>query len=177
MADCYIGEVRIFVGMRPPRNWLFCEGQLLPIAGNESLYSLLGTTYGGDGITRFAIPDLRGCVPIGQGQDPSSSNNIHCGTRIGTETVTLSSSQLAEHSHSLNTNTQFDGTTVAPDRMYINSLNIEAFSNTTDPNRLINFNQNAVSTVGGGQPHENRMPYMALHYMIATQGEYPMPTE
>lgn len=177
MADSYIGEVRIFAGARPPQYWLFCEGQLLTIAGNEALYSLLGTTYGGDGRTNFALPDLRGRVPIGQGQDPGSSSYIQMGTRLGTEAVALTTEQLAEHSHSLNTNTQHDGTSDSPDGMYINSLNTEAFSSSTDTSRLVNFNQNAVSTVGGGQPHENRMPFMALNYIIATRGEYPMPAE
>ena len=177
MADSYIGEVRIFAGARAPKDWLFCEGQLLPIAGNEALYSLLGTAYGGDGRTNFALPDLRGRVPIGRGQDPGSSNNIRLGTRLGTETVTLTTEQLAEHSHSLNTNTEQDGITANPDGMYINSLNIEAFSSTTDSNYFVNFNDSAVSTEGGGQSHENRMPFMALNYIIATQGIYPVPAE
>ncbi|MEZ4959287.1 MAG: tail fiber protein [Saprospiraceae bacterium] len=167
----FIGEIKLFAGNFAPRGWAFCDGQLLPISQNTALFSILGTTYGGDGRTTFALPDMRGRVPLHQGTGPGLSD-YSLGQRGGTESVTLTVLELPPHSHSLNANKQNGDTSDTPgssladtkgsDRDYMKSGEVD-----------IQMSAKSIGSTGGGMPHENRQPYLAINYIIAMQGVYP----
>lgn len=177
MAEPFLSEIRIFSFNFPPKGWAFCNGQLLPINQNQALFSLLGTTYGGNGQTNFALPDLRTRVPVHSG----SQNAL--GTAAGAATLTLVQNQMPAHNHTL----QADTATVAPTTAGSIPLNKllgqpqEALQGgTTAPvnrygpaNNLVPMHPQAVTTVGGSQPHENMMPSLALNFSIALQGIFP----
>lgn len=176
MQEPYLGDVRMFGGNFAPRTWAFCDGRLLSISQNSALYSLLGTTYGGDGITTFALPDLRGRVPVGQGQAPGLSNYV-MGQRAGTEQVTLLMSNLPSHNHGLfatqqDANTSTVGSTVltgtAKAAQGTPHLYTALASGT--PTGLASA---AISMTGNTQPHDNMMPTLTLNFVIALQGVYP----
>lgn len=179
MSDAFIGEVRLFAGRRAPNDWHFCDGTLLPISGNEALYSLLGTIYGGDGRTQFAIPDLRGRLPISQGKGPDASQTTHVlGSSGGSDTVTLTEATFPTHSHGINASsnsvstptpgpTVGFGTLASPMVFYIDTAKPMSGS--------LNLSPNAISTAvgGNGSPHSNMMPTMGLNYIICLIGAYP----
>ena len=166
-----LGEIKLFAGNFAPRGWAFCEGQLLPISQNTALFSILGTTYGGDGRTTFALPDLRGRAPIHPGTGPGLSA-YNLGETGGAETVALTAQQLPPHNHSLNANTQNGNTSDPPgaaladtkgtDRDYMKSGEVNT-----------QMSANSIGVTGGGQPHENRQPYLAINFIIALEGIYP----
>jgi microcystin-dependent protein len=163
MADPFLSEIRIFSFNFPPKGWAFCNGQLLPINQNQALFSLLGTTYGGNGQTNFALPNLRGQVPIHTG------NGHTLGEAAGTTSVTLNIQQLPAHNHSLQaTNTA--ATLDAPGGNLLGKAPISAYS---PPNSLTTMTPGTVSNVGGSQPHNNMMPYLVLNFCIALQGIFP----
>lgn len=174
-SDPFVGEIMLWAGTFAPRDWAFCNGQLVQISQNPALYSLLGTYYGGDGITTFALPDLRGRVPIGFGQGPGLSNRP-LGQSSGQETVTLTQTQMPSHSHTLSLQLKASSSRAtaenpagnfparAPDNMY---------SNSSDTNMNPNAVSGTVGNTGGGQPHNNMQPYLALNYCIALMGLYP----
>lgn len=157
MSDPFIGQISLFGFNFPPRGWATCSGQILPIAQNTALFSLLGTTYGGDGRTTFALPDLRGRVPIHQGQGPGLSDYV-IGQAGGQETITLLESQMPPHTHDLfgvqGTGTTGRGVATTP----------------TDVQRNLT---DRMSVEGGGQPHDNVQPYLTVNYCIALQGIFP----
>lgn len=175
MTEPYLGEIRMFAGNFAPRGNAYCSGQLLNISQNSALFSLLGTFYGGNGTTTFALPDLRGQLPVGMGQGPGLSN-YSIGERTGTETVTLNTNQIPKHNHMMLVNNNdgnltspggnmpaaaqdpFTGLWIAPDKVM------------GDP---IEMNDNALALVGGNQPHDNRMPAIAISIIIALQGVFP----
>jgi microcystin-dependent protein len=168
MATPYIGEIRMFAGNFAPAGWALCNGQLLPIAQYDALYALIGTTYGGDGQTTFALPDLRGRAPIHVGP------NYVRGAQVGSETVTLTQGQMPAHTHlaaaltgvgSANNPTGhvWAGSSTS-DNKYIDTINSPA---TLGPVAL----QNA----GGNQPHNNMQPYLVINFIIALEGIYPTP--
>lgn len=164
MANPYIGEIRMFAGNFAPQYWSFCDGSVLSISENEVLFTLLGTTYGGDGVTTFALPDLRGRVPVHQG------NGTALGQSAGTESVTLNGQQLPIHSHTL-MGTSASATATAPGGQLLASVSSgEVYINDTPGAAL---NAASLSGSGGSQPHENRMPFQAINYIIATTGIYP----
>lgn len=165
MSEAFLGEIRLFGGNFAPVGWLPCDGQLLPIADNDALYSLLGTTYGGDGQTTFGLPDLRGRMPVHQ------QNQTPLGASGGTETVTLLPTQLPSHSHPLACSNVV-GTQDSPaNGVWANSgTELNLFSK-TGPSAT--FASTAITATGGSQPHENMMPYLALTLMICTSGIYP----
>ena len=174
-SEDYIGEISMFAGNFAPKGWAFCQGQLLPISQNTALFSLLGTTYGGNGVTTFALPDLRGRSPIGTGQGPGLSN-YDLGQTGGTETVTELTSQMPVHNHALKastaagtTNTPGSGTylgkAVTPDRQEVN-LYTEAVPDTT-------IGPASIGNYGGSQPQSIRDPYLTINYIICLQGIYP----
>ena len=175
MFEPFVGQILFFPFNFPPRGFAFCQGQLLPISQNTALFSLLGTTYGGDGITTFGLPDLRGRLPIGQGQGPGLSSYV-VGQEAGTESVTLTVSQMPAHNHLLfattatgsqphPTNTSFPATLIGTGTLY-------AIPG-TNPLLQGAMNANSVSFQGGSQPHENRMPALAINFIIALEGVFP----
>lgn len=167
MSEPFLAEVRIVGFNFAPRGWAFCDGQILPINQNQSLYSLLGTTYGGDGRTSFALPDLRGRTPIHVG----SSNGTHhqLGSKSGEETHTLSAAEMPQHTHVFQGSTS-DGTAAAP------VSNVLAKSPNPfyhEPANLKPMHAGTITNAGGGQAHDNMQPYLALNFCIALQGLFP----
>ena len=180
-AEPFIAEIIMFGGNFAPRNWAYCDGQLLSVSSNTALFSLLGTTYGGDGRTTFGLPDLRGRTAIGPRQGPGLSN-YRLGERGGVQSVTLTVAQMPSHGHTATATATLSGTnalgnsavpggntlaskgrtniysTNAPDvDMHADSVNVTA----------------SVANTGGSQAHENRMPFLAINHIIALQGIYP----
>src|SRR4051812_7092074 len=168
MAQPYVGEIRMFGGNFAPAGWMFCEGQLLPISENETLFQLIGTTYGGDGESTFALPDLRGRVPIHQG------NGFTLAETGGVETVTLTVSQIPAHSHAFiaSTNT---GTGTAPEGNVLAQTSgaILAYK-TQSPTAALS--PLAIGSVGGSQPHNNFQPYLCVDFIISLFGIFPSQT-
>ena len=171
MADPFVAEIRIFGFNFPPTGWAFCDGQLLPLSQNTALFSLLGTTYGGDGKSNFALPDLQGSHPMHPGQGPGLS--LHdLGERGGSDTVTLLESEIPVHSHSiLGSNTQ--STQQSPSGNFSSgSLAARRYAPAaTNPD--ISMNPQIISPTGGDQPHNNLSPYLVLNFCIALQGVFP----
>lgn len=169
MSEPFLAEVRIVGFNFAPRGWAFCDGQILPINQNQSLYSLLGTTYGGDGRTSFALPDLRGRTPIHVGRSNGGESHT-LGSKAGEETHTLSAAEMPAHDHVMkSTNDQSDQ--VAPAGMLLASSAPNEFYSTAS--QLVNLVSGTVSNTGGGQAHENMMPYITLNFCIALQGLFP----
>jgi microcystin-dependent protein len=170
----YLGETRLFAGNFAPRGWHFCDGSLLSIAANDTLYSLIGTTYGGDGVTTFGLPDLRGRIPVGQGIAPGLSNRT-LGEAAGTESVTVLTSQCPPHSHVLFASTA-TATSQSPEGAVTaqpaNGLVFYAPPVTPTVNPVA-FDKDAITPVGGNQPHSNLMASQAVNYIIALEGIYP----
>ena len=167
MAQPYVGEIRMFAGNFAPAGWMFCEGQLLPISENETMFQLLGTTYGGDGESTFALPDLRGRIPIHQG------NGFILAETGGVETVTLNIQQIPVHSHPM-----LATTSIANDAVPANNLMAQA--NTFDPYQssppTTAMAAQAIGPVGGSQPHNNFQPYLCINFIISLFGLFPSPT-
>ncbi len=162
--DPFLGEIRMFGGQFAPRGWADCNGQLLQISQNDALYSLIGTTYGGDGITNFALPDLRSRIPIGM------QGNL--GTAAGTETVTLTSAMNPTHAHPAGCGG--DATTTNPIGGYWAKdpgNNVAQFSNQAPAGAVMA--PDAITIAGGGQPHDNIQPYLCIRYIIALEGIFP----
>ncbi|HXF09837.1 MAG TPA: tail fiber protein [Desulfuromonadaceae bacterium] len=167
MAQPYVGEIRIFAGNFAPAGWMFCEGQLLPISEYETLFNLIGTTYGGDGESTFGLPDLRGRVPIHQG------NAFTLAETGGVESVTLTVSQIPAHSHPL-LGSNAPGDQVNPSgNLPGNSFNVTPYINDV-PNG--NMNAGCVNPTGGSQPHNNFQPYLCVNFIISLFGIFPSPT-
>lgn len=168
MSEPFLAEVKIVGFNFAPRGWAYCDGQILPISQNQSLYSLLGTTYGGDGRTNFALPDLRGRTPIHVGDGKALGN------RGGEETHTLAAAEMTQHTHSFRvaTTDATDQRNTPPDGGGIlakANLNMyRAAGGTTQT-----LNPGSISSVGGGQAHENMQPFLTLGYVIALQGLFP----
>jgi microcystin-dependent protein len=167
MAQPYVGEIRMFAGNFAPAGWMFCEGQLLPISEYETLFNLIGTTYGGDGQSTFALPDLRGRVPIHFG------NGFTLAETGGVETVTLTVSQIPAHSHPLLASSS-PGTANTP----VGNLTAESPSINCYIQDVTNSNMSpsAVSSVGGSQPHDNFQPYLCVDFIISLFGIFPSQT-
>jgi len=173
MSNPFVAEIRIFPFNFAPKGWAFCDGQILPLSQNTALFSLLGTTYGGDGKSNFALPNLQGCAPMHPGQGPGLS--LHdLGEIGGSDTVTLLESEIPSHSHSLNAfaTTAATAQTPAPNVGLARSRTIQAYrSKSTDA--LTQLADTAVAPNGGDQPHNNLMPYLTLNFCIALQGVFP----
>jgi microcystin-dependent protein len=167
VAQPYVGEIRMFAGNFAPAGWMFCEGQLVPISENETLFQLIGTTYGGDGQSTFGLPDLRGRLPLHQG------NGFVLAQTGGVEAVTLTTQQLPVHTHPMVASTS-SGTQNAP------AGNVTAASpsvtlyigDVTDSNMA----PTAVSPTGGSQPHNNFQPFLCVDFIISLFGIFPSPT-
>lgn len=165
--DQYVGEIRLFAGDYAPEGWALCNGQLLSIFENEVLFSLIGTTYGGDGQTTFALPNFQGRVVVHQGQNPMTGTTFVNGQMGGTESVTLISSQLPAHTHQVKASS-LDGTTNSPE----NAVWAKDIQYSTQPPNGT-MNPAVVSSVGGNAPHNNVMPFLTISYIIALYGIYP----
>ncbi|MBX9781902.1 MAG: tail fiber protein [Chitinophagaceae bacterium] len=163
----FIGEIKLFGGNFAIRGHAFCAGQLIPISGNEALFSLIGTTYGGDGQTNFALPDLRGRIPVHQGSSGSSTYVI--GQSGGFENVTLLTSQIPAHTHVMNCNPAVGTQTNPSGNFWAAQPALAAYASTGSAP----MKANAVSNSGGSQPHTNQQPYIAINYLIATEGIFP----
>ncbi|WP_207429022.1 phage tail protein [Pedobacter sp. SYSU D00535] len=169
----YIGEIKMFGGNFAPRGWALCNGQLLSIAQNTALFSILGVTYGGNGQTTFALPNLMGRVPMHWGQGAGLTNRL-LGETAGTETVTLLNSQMPAHNHLISASS-VEGASPSPEGNYIASSidpggnPINAFA--TTPNTTMNVA--TVSASGGSQPHANMQPYQCVTFIIALEGIFP----
>jgi microcystin-dependent protein len=169
MAQPYVGEIRMFAGNFAPVGWMFCEGQLLPISENETLFNLIGTTYGGDGQSTFALPDLRGRLPLHQG------GGFTLAETGGAEEITLTINQIAAHSHPLLASTALAsspdpvGAVTAQSRTAGVDLYLE-------DNPTVNMAPSAIGSVGGSQPHTNFQPYLCVDFIISLFGIFPSPT-
>ena len=174
MSDQFVAEVRIFPFNFPPTGWAFCDGQLLPISQNTALFSLLGTTYGGDGKSTFALPDMQGNVPIHPGQGPGLSL-YDLGQTGGVETVTLLQSEMPAHAHGVGMAKNALGDSITP----ANSVWATAAAGRgaaalyAPPAPTGTVNPNSLSPSGGGLPHNNMQPYLTLNFCIALQGIFP----
>jgi microcystin-dependent protein len=167
VAQPYVGEIRIFAGNFAPAGWMFCEGQLLPISENETLFQLIGTTYGGDGQETFGLPDLRGRIPLHQG---SGKILAEMG---GVESVTLTQQQMPIHSHPM-VGAATAGNQVTPiGNLSANSTSVKPYISEDQDN---NFSNAAVTPDGGSQAHDNFMAYLCLDFIISLFGIFPSPT-
>lgn len=172
MADPFVAEIRIFPFNFAPKGWAFCDGQILPISQNTALFSLLGTTYGGDGKSTFALPNLQGNAPMHPGQGPGLS--LHdLGETGGTATVTLLQSEIPSHNHILK-GTVEDGTqgTLTNGITLASSIGGQLYHSNVAAN-LIAMNPQSLAPAGGDQPHNNMQPYLTFNFCIALQGVFP----
>ena len=171
MADPFVAEIRIFPFNFAPAGWAFCGGQLLPLSQNTALFSLLGTTYGGDGKSNFALPNLQGRAPMHPGQGPGLS--LHdLGETGGSETVTLLTSEMPAHNHEMRASTQpGEDPAPGPTEALARSVGASLYQTTTTP--VVPMSSNAVAPAGGDLPHNNMMPYLTLSFCIALQGVFP----
>jgi microcystin-dependent protein len=172
MAQPYIGEIRMFGGNFAPVGWEFCNGQLVPISENDALFTLIGTTYGGDGEETFALPNLQGRVPVHQGQGAGLSSRI-IGENAGVPEVTLTTQQLASHTHPLMATTNLGNSSNAQNRVLATGTNVTMFR-VIAPN--VPFAANVLGPVGGSQPHDNLMPYAVISFIISMFGIFPSQT-
>jgi microcystin-dependent protein len=168
-GDQFVGQIQIVSFNFAPKGWAFCAGQLLPINQNQALFSLLGTQFGGDGITNFALPDLRGRMAIGQGQGPGLANYT-VGQTGGEESVTLTLNQLPAHSHAAMASSGA-ASALGPGSSEWAATTTYLYSSTAST--LVPMNSGTVGLMGGGQAHENRSPYLAMNFIIALQGIFP----
>jgi microcystin-dependent protein len=171
MSEPFLGEIRPFAGTFAIQGWAFCDGSLLPIAQNSALFSLIGTTYGGDGQITFALPDLRGRAVVHQGTGPGLSPYVP-GEMVGQENVTVTTGQMAGHTHTAAATTAA-ASSPAPGPSVVLAATPGGFPIYDGTAAAVALATNAVSASGGTQPHENRQPYLALSYIIALEGIYP----
>lgn len=169
--DPFIAEIRMFPFNFAPKGWAWCDGQLLPISQNTALFSLLGTTYGGDGKVNFGLPDLEGSAPLGQGQG-ETGKSYYLGDSAGASTITLIVTEMPAHSHSLNATVE-DGTQGS----LTQGVTIASSGGGTlyqkNTSGLQAMNQACLPFIGNNEPHQNMMPFLTLYFNIALQGVYP----
>src|SRR5438105_4430588 len=161
MAQPYVGEIRMFGGNFAPAGWMFCEGQLLPISENETLFQLIGTTYGGDGQSTFALPDLRGRLPLHMGQGPGISQNYQLAESAGVESVTLTTQQIPIHSHAFVASADLAASPDPTGNIVAEPQTLNLFFGDVATSA---FNPQAVQPTGGSQPHDNFQPYLCVDF-------------
>jgi microcystin-dependent protein len=172
MSEPFVAEIRIFAGNFAPLGWAFCNGQLLPISQNTALFSLIGTTYGGDGRTTTALPNMQGRAPMHPGRGPGLTNRLP-GERLGVETVTLTEAQMPHHAHTEIAQDVPAGSSVATNSSFAEILigdGVYAPGSTTPDSTMDN---KMISHTGGSQAHNNMQPYLAINFIIALVGLYP----
>lgn len=173
MADPFVAEIRIFPFNFAPKGWAWCDGQLLPLSQNTALFSLLGTTYGGNGKSNFALPDLQGRAPMHPGQGPGLS--LHdLGETGGSETVTLLESEIPSHSHAWQASNSAGIAQSPVANLLAGGVGgIALYAPAPPPGSLTPLSPNALAPTGGDQPHNNLMPYLTYYFCIALQGVFP----
>lgn len=171
MAQPYVGEIRMFAGNFAPVGWMFCEGQLLPISENETLFQLIGTTYGGDGESTFALPDLRGRIPIHQGTGGGSTYIL--AETGGAEEITLTVNQIPSHSHQLLASSE-GAISQTPTNLVLAQAQAQTYFNT--PDSPTTMSPLSIASTGGSQPHMNFQPYLCVNFIISLFGIFPSPT-
>jgi microcystin-dependent protein len=169
VSEPFVGEIRMFGFNFPPQGWALCDGQLLSISQNAALFSLLGTTYGGDGESTFALPDLRSRVPVSQGQGDGLSSYAE-GQAGGTETVTLAAAQMPAHTHAVSASSSPAASERPAGRVLARSPD---HSYIPEPDTDTVMNAKMIGAAGNSQPHDNIQPYLALNFCIALQGVFP----
>jgi microcystin-dependent protein len=167
VAQPYVGEVRMFGGNFAPAGWAFCEGQLLPISENETLFQLIGTTYGGDGQSTFQLPDLRGRLPVHQG------NGFILAETGGAEEVTLTANQIPAHTHPFAASANPGTSANTQGNLTADSPNVALY---IEDAPTVNMAASAIAPVGGSQPHTNFQPYLCVEFIISLFGIFPSPT-
>jgi microcystin-dependent protein len=171
MADPFVAEIRIFPFNFAPRGWAWCDGQLLPLSQNTALFSLLGTTYGGDGRSNFALPDFGGRAPMHPGQGPGLS--LHdLGETGGSDTVTLLESEIPSHAHAMRASTD-PANAQAPNATVTLARSSGGSAYSTSTSGLVAMADQTLAPAGGDQPHNNLMPYLTFYFNIALQGVFP----
>ena len=172
MPEPYIGEIRMFGGNFAPNGWMFCEGQTLPISENDALFTLIGTTYGGDGQQTFNLPNLASRVPIHMGTGPDGTT-YQIGQAAGTEQETLTVQQIPAHNHAFTASTAAGAQNSPANQLIAASPSVEVFIQDTPDSTL---NVNSVTPVGGSQPHENTQPFLCINFIISLFGVFPSQT-
>jgi microcystin-dependent protein len=167
MAQPYVGEIRMFAGNFAPAGWMFCDGQLLPISEYETLFQLIGTTYGGDGQNTFGLPDLRGRLPVHQG------NGLIMAETGGVEEITLTVAQLPVHTHPLLASSNPGTSATVQGNLTADSPNVALY---IEDAPSVNMAPSSVASVGGSQPHTNLQPYLCVEFIISLFGIFPSPT-
>jgi microcystin-dependent protein len=173
MSSPFIGEIRMFGGSFAPAGWAFCNGQTLPISEYDALFTLIGTTYGGDGQETFALPDLQGRIPIHAGQGMGLSNRT-LGEKSGSETVTLTVNQTPVHNHGFQASTDFSDT-ASPQGRVVSQSTIVSLYRESEPSSPMSPNA-IVAGGGGNQPHDNTQPFQCVSFIISLYGIYPTQT-
>lgn len=169
MAQPYVGEIRMFAGNFAPAGWMFCEGQLLPISENETLFNLIGTTYGGDGQSTFALPDLRGRMPVHQG------NGFILAQTGGVEEVVLTVNQIPQHNHAVMCEGTNAGTQPTPQNNFFAAAGVQLYAAAANAVPVA-MRAGLVGATGGSQPHTNFQPYLCLNFIISLFGIFPSAT-
>ncbi|MBX2928163.1 MAG: phage tail protein [Saprospiraceae bacterium] len=169
MAQPYVGEIRMFAGNFPPAGWMFCDGQLLPISENETLFNLIGTTYGGDGQSTFALPNMQGRIPIHQG------NGFVLAETIGVESVTLTTNQIPSHTHAVMASDSNGSTTNPSGAVLARNASADGYTSDTSGG-LAALNAGMITPTGGSQPHDNMAPFLCINFIISLFGIFPTQT-
>src|SRR5882757_2095560 len=169
MAQPYVGEIRMFAGNFAPAGWMFCQGQLVPISEQETLFNLIGTTYGGDGQSTFALPDLRGRVPIHMGQGAGLPSNYQLAENGGVESVTLNTQQIPGHNHTPFASNA-GGSETPTNNFWANSTLGKPYG--AAPTTVV-MNAVTIASAGGNQPHDNMIPFLGINYIISLFGIFP----
>jgi microcystin-dependent protein len=170
MSEPFVGEIRMFGGSFAPRSWALCDGQLLAVNQNDALFSLLGTTYGGDGRTTFGLPDLRGRIPLHAGSGPGLTPRS-LGSRSGTESNTLNANQVPAHNHILNGTTNPAGDTNPAGNLPGTAAGSNLYNNASA--NLVAMDADMIAPDGDGESHNNVMPFLCVNFIIALFGIYP----
>ena len=170
MSTPYVGEIRMFGGNFAPQGWAFCDGSLMPISENDALFTLIGTTYGGDGQDTFALPDLRGRLPVHMGTGGGLSTRIISETG-GTEVVTLAMTQIPAHTHALLGSSSLAGELSPAGTLVASPTNIDLYRPGSAPASALA--SNAISPIGGSQPHDNTQPFLCISFIISLFGIFP----
>ena len=170
MSSPYVGEIRMFGGNFAPAGWAMCQGQLMPISQNDTLFTLIGTTYGGDGQETFGIPNLSGRAPMHMGQGPSISQSYQIGEAAGVESVTLTTQQIPTHNHAVLVSQDLGTQTSPAGQVYAQNTQVLLYTQDTASKFC---NASMFQPVGGSQPHENMQPFLVITFILSLFGIFP----